>query len=95
MLSQNDLQPAYALLKQLKHTTEKRLGEMYQQVFLKGRAVYEEKLNNDLELWHKLAQEWGQGPGYKGRIGNGSQQWFQHKGYSNFESKVTDHAVNQ
>lgn len=95
MLSQNDLQPAYALLKQLKHTTEKRLGEMYQQIFAKGRAVYEAELNNDAELWNKLAQEWGQGPGYKGRIGSSSQKWFQHKNYPNFESKVTMHAVDQ
>ena len=95
MLSQNDLQPAYALLKQLKHTTEKRLGDMYQQVLTKGRAVYEADLSNDSKLWNALKKEWGQGSGYKGRIGHSSQQWFQHKNYPDFESKVTKHAVDK
>jgi energy-coupling factor transporter ATP-binding protein EcfA2 len=95
MLSQNELQPAYALLKQLKHTTEKRLGDMYQQVFAKGRAVYEEELHADTLLWNKLAQEWGAGPGYKDRIGRGSEQWFQHKKYPNFEAQVTQQAKDQ
>lgn len=89
MLSQNDLQPAYALLKQLKHTTEKRLGDMYQHVFSKGRAVYEKELYSDSVLWSSLASEWGQGPGYKGRIGRDSQQWFQKKKYPYFEDQVT------
>lgn len=95
MLSQNELQPAYALLKQLKHTTEKRLGVMYQQVFAKGRAVYEAELNNDSQLWDMLAKEWGQGPGYKGRVGGSSQQWFLDKNYQIFETEVAKHAVAQ
>lgn len=95
MLSQNELQPAYALLKQLKHTTEKRLGDMYQQVFAKGRAVYESELHADTLLWNNLAQEWGAGPGYKDRIGRSSQQWFQHKKYPNFEAQVTQQAKDQ
>lgn len=33
MLSRNELQPAYMLLKQIKQTTEKRLGEIYQFAF--------------------------------------------------------------
>jgi hypothetical protein len=92
MLSQNDLQPAYALLKQLEHTTEKRLGEMYQDVFAKGRAVYESELSSDTALWNSLISEWGQGPGYKGRVGEDSQQWFQKKKYPKFEDQVTKYA---
>ena len=95
MLSQNEFQPAYALLKQLKHTTEKRLGDMYQQVFAKGRAVYEAELHTDTLLWNNLAQEWGAGPGYKDRVGKGSQQWFQQKKYPNFEAQVTQQAKDQ
>lgn len=95
MLSQNELQPAYALLKQLKHTTEKRLGDMYQHVFAKGRAVYEAELHADTQLWNNLAREWGAGPGYKDRIGRGSQQWFQHKKYPSFEAQVTQQAKEQ
>ena len=93
MLSQNNLQPAYALLKQLKFTTEKYLDEIYQHVYAKGRAVYEGELKSDSDLWGGLYNQWGKGEGYKGRIAKGSKNWFQEKQYANFESEVTSKAV--
>lgn len=95
MLSQNELQPAYVLLKQLKQTTEKRLGDIYQKAFARGRAVYEEKLSSDSQLWNGLFQEWGMGPGYKGRVSGKSETWFHTKKYSEFESSVTSQVVEE
>lgn len=95
MLSQNDLQPAYALLKQLKQTTEKRLGDIYQKAFAKGRAVYEEKLSSDNQLWNGLFQEWGMGPGYKDRVSGNSETWFHTRKYPEFESSVTRQVVEE
>lgn len=89
MLSQNELQPAYALLKQLKQTTEKRLGDIYQKAFAKGRAVYEDKLSSDNQLWNALFKEWGMGPGYKNRVSGNSETWFLTQEYPEFESRVT------
>lgn len=93
MLSQNDLQPAYALLKQLKFTTEKYLDEIYQHVYAKGRAVYEGELKSDSHLWADLYNQWGKGSGYKGRIATDSKSWFQENQYASFESEVTSKAV--
>lgn len=89
MLSQNELQPAYALLKQLKQTTEKRLGDIYQKAFSKGRTVYEANLSSDQQLWNSLFKEWGMGPGYKDRVSGTSGNWFQTRKYPVFESSVT------
>lgn len=93
MLSQNELQPAYALLKQLKQTTEKRLGDVYQQTLSKGRAVYETALSSDTKLWNSLAMEWGMGPGYKDRISCESGTWFHNRKYPEFEEHVTRQAA--
>ncbi len=93
MLSQNELQPAYALLKQIKQTTEKRLGEIYQQAFSKGRSVYDTELSNDSALWGNLANEWGKGSGYKDRVSSGSANWFQTHRYPEHENQVTDKAA--
>lgn len=90
MLSQNDLQPAYSLLKQLKFTTEKYLEEIYQHVYAKGRSVYEHDLKNDSQLWNELYDQWGKGSGYKGRISHDSNSWFHTKHYSSYEQEVTD-----
>lgn len=93
MLSQNELQPAYALLKQIKQTAEKRLGDIYQESFAKGRAVYQEQLSSDSILWHEMAIQWGMGPGYKDRIANRSSHWFQNLKYPEFENQVTKQAA--
>lgn len=95
MLSQNELQPAYALLKQLKQTTEKRLGDIYQKAFAKGRAVYEEKLSSDTQLWNVLFKEWGMGPGYKDRVSKNSETWFHARKYPEFEISVTKQVVEE
>jgi energy-coupling factor transporter ATP-binding protein EcfA2 len=95
MLSQNELQPAYALLKQLKQTTEKRLGDIYQKAFAKGRAVYEEKLSSDQQLWNSLFKEWGMGPGYKDRVSGNSANWFHTRKYPEFESSVTRQVLDE
>ena len=95
MLSQNELQPAYALLKQLKQTTEKRLGDIYQKAFAKGRAVYEEKLSSDDLLWSNLFNEWGMGSGYKDRVSGHSGSWFQRIKYPELESSVTSQVAEE
>lgn len=93
MLSQNELQPAYALLKQLKQTTEKRLGDIYQQALAKGRAVYETPLSSDIKFWNDLSMEWGMGPGYKDRISYESDTWFHKRKYPEFEDLVAKQAA--
>ena len=94
MLEQDELKPAHSLIKQIRRTTEKRLEGLYEQVLTKGRAVYESSLKGDHALWQQLYNEWGQGSGYKGRIADGSQQWFHSKHYPRFERQVSKKAVN-
>lgn len=95
MLSQNDLQPAYALLKQLKQITEKRLGSIYQIAFSEGRAVYKEDLSSDNQLWISLSEEWGKGPGYKDRVSSYSEDWFHKRNYLEFENLVTRQVIEE
>lgn len=94
MLEQAELKPAHSLIKQIKHTSEKRLGDLYEQVFAKGRSVYEDSLKKDRTLWHQLYAEWGQGSGYKDRIADGSQNWFHSKHYPKFERQVSGKAID-
>ncbi|PKH04777.1 hypothetical protein [Moritella sp. Urea-trap-13] len=89
MLSQEELKPAYSLLKQLKNTTEIRLDEISQLALAKGRSVYESKVKADSTLWNNMYKEWGQGSGYKGRIAEHSHHWFKVNDYSRFEFDIT------
>jgi len=90
MLSQNDLQPAYSLLKQLKNTTDKRLNDLYQKILAKGRSAYEGYLKLDDNLWVGLSAEWGKGSGYKDRISNQTHGWFKSNDYVRFEKEVSE-----
>ena len=89
MLAQPIFQPAYALLEQLKQVTDKRLNDIYQKAFMEGRAVYQESLSSDSQLWDNLSSEWGKGPGYKNRISDGSEAWFYDQQYTEHEGQIT------
>jgi hypothetical protein len=88
MLSQNELQPAYSLLKQLKNTTEKRLDDLFQITLARGRSSYEANLKADSAFWDGLYLEWGTGTGYKKRIAVKSDQWFTSCNYAVLENRA-------
>lgn len=89
MLSQEDLKPAYSLLRQLKHTTDVRLNNISQLALTKGRSIYEDKIKADTRFWSKAYSEWGRGPGYKERIAEHTQTWFKSNDYNRYEFEVT------
>lgn len=89
MLSQNELQPAYSLLKQLKNTTEKRLDDLYQMTLARGRSTYESKLKADSAFWNDLYAQWGIGRGYKKRVAHQSEQWFLNCDYVPLEKRAS------
>lgn len=86
---QSDLHYSRQFLRQLRHRVETRVGEIYELVADLGRKVYEESLKNDGRLWLELQNEWGRGPGYKQRIANGTQDWFNEKSLERKEELVT------
>lgn len=95
MLDQPDLKPAYALIRQLRDTAEKRITELTQQAYAKGRAVYEADLRHDTSFWRDLYGEWGQGTGYKQRVSEITHNWFNVRDYAKYEVLVTDSAIEQ
>lgn len=95
MLDQPELKPAYALIRQLRDTADKRLTDLTQQAYAKGRAVYESDLRHDTSFWNDLYREWGQGSGYKQRVSETTHNWFNDKHYAKYEKMVTDSALEQ
>lgn len=95
MLEQDELQPAYALLKQLKNTTNRELEDIYSKVYNRGRDVYKHKLETDFGLWERMAEEWGKGSGYKLRIEKHTADWFQEINYRPLEQKVYEEFMNR
>ncbi|EGT3624816.1 hypothetical protein FAP94_00110 [Morganella morganii] len=89
MLAQNDLQPAYSLLKQLKITTEIRLEDIAQLALSKGRSIYEVDIKSDAPFWSGAYHEWGKGAGYKDRVAAHTHTWFKSHDYTRYEFEVT------
>lgn len=89
MLSQDDLQPAYSLLKQLKNTTDIRLESIAELALTRGRSIYENDLKSDSSFWMSARQQWGLGTGYKDRIAEQTHHWFKEHNYSGYEFEVT------
>lgn len=41
-----------------------------------GQSIFSNAWKNDIDFWQTCIDEWGQGPGYKIRVGNHNKEWF-------------------
>lgn len=73
---QPELKAAHPFIRQLLHTVNERMERLYETAAGLGRNAYEGTMKADDPFWTKQQGEWGRGPGYKGRIAQGTEGWF-------------------
>lgn len=49
-----------------------------------GQSIYSDEMNVDANFWRNCSREWGCGPGYRDRINEHNQKWFEeiHSGHA-------------
>jgi hypothetical protein len=77
LLAENDdYEGAKELLSQAPRLLENAFNDVLRKLQLHGESVFRDSLQQDYEFWRDVVGEWGQGPGYKGRVTERNQDWF-------------------
>ena len=64
------------LIQQSQRVLESAFEELLRMVQLKGRTAFKEALKHDPTLWVQCESEWGRGSGYRDRVAEWNEQWF-------------------
>ena len=64
------------LVQQTQRVLESAFEELLRMVQLKGRTAFKEALKHDPSLWAQCESEWGRGSGYRDRVAEWNEQWF-------------------
>ena len=72
--------PEYAeakdLLQQTQRVLESAFEDLLRMVQLRGRTAFKDALKLDRSLWVQCEDEWGRGAGYRDRVADWNEQWF-------------------
>ncbi len=87
MFQQQDLYSQKSLLNSIQNILDKRVENIYQEAYNRGKKDFFKSLFNDYRLWSDMKEEWGKGTGYKKRIVIHTEGWFLNQNYHYFDRK--------
>ena len=76
LLQDNELEPAFGLVRQARRVLESGTESLLQQSELLGSRIYIDYLKPDARFWRQCDAEWGSGPGYRDRVLRHHREWF-------------------
>ena len=76
LLQVDDLEPAYALVRQAFGILESEVSSLLTKSELLGERIYIEYLEPDAAFWNRCEAEWGAGYGYRDRVLAHNRDWF-------------------
>lgn len=86
---QQALAPARPFMKQLLRTVEEKVQSINETASILARQQLEPPLIEDDRFWQGQKSQWGQGPGYKGRVAKSTEIWFQQHDRTEQDSILT------
>ncbi|WP_316166755.1 MULTISPECIES: helix-turn-helix transcriptional regulator [unclassified Bradyrhizobium] len=88
IISDEELVEAHDLAKQAVRALESGFDEMIRNAQLVGESIYADDLREDLEFWRTCSAI--EGRGYKDRVNQQNQHWFDEKRHGEAEARVMD-----
>lgn len=72
----DEFKPATELLQQAERLLRTEFEAMLRRVQLMGQTAFIDELKQDPQFWIECYREWGRGPGYRTRVLNRNEEWF-------------------
>ncbi len=76
------------LIQQSRRVLESAFEDLLRKAQLMGLTVFTDALKLDPSLWSNCESEWGQGPGYRDRVADRNQQWFNAESRRDLEQEL-------
>lgn len=79
---------ASQLFSQARQLMNSAYDDLLRKIQLAGLTYYRDQLRDDSDFWSDSINEWGQGPGYLGRVLGLSRGWFEQSNRRDIESQI-------
>ena len=77
LLNDDQFVDAHDLVRQAVRVLEDEFDGMVRKLQLVGQSIHADEMKTDAEFWRKCGLEWGKGTGYRERINDWNQKWFE------------------
>ncbi len=94
LLQDEEFADAHGLVQQTVRAVEGGFDGVVRKAQLVGESVYADELRTDSTFWTECGNEWGRGKGYRERINEHNEDWFEQKRSGEADDRVLA-AVNE
>ncbi|CAE6887974.1 helix-turn-helix domain-containing protein [Paraburkholderia domus] len=77
LLHDDQYTEAHDLVQQTIRILEDGFDNMVRKIQLVGQSIHADEMSVDTQFWRDCGREWGRGGGYRDRINNHNQSWFE------------------
>lgn len=89
LLQDDQLEDAFGLLRQARRVVADRVESLFRKCQITGKGIHVRDMKPCTYLWNRSDDEWGKGPGYRDRVSDHHQDWFD-DGSRNYRELIQD-----
>lgn len=88
LLQDDQFSDAHDLIHQTVRTMEAGFDALVRKAQLVGQSIHSDEMTADADFWKTCYSEWGRGSGYRDRINNHNQSWFEENNEGGADARV-------
>ncbi len=88
LLQDDEFSNAHGLVQQTVRAVETGFDGVVRKAQLVGESVHADEMRIDKDFWTKCGSEWGRGKGYRERINEHNEEWFEGKRFGQADQRV-------